>query len=409
MTKNPTLFISYSWQTKDLADKIANDLEVIGIIVIKDNKELDYTDNIPNFMKRIRSSDYALLLISDNYIKSKNCLYEILELQKDDNHWDKVLPIVCDGTKIYTALDRIKYIQFWEQKTSELETALKSISPINSTELYKDLKLFKDISFNLDRFLKQISESLHFKPEEIFEKGYKPITDKLGFGPNTESLTSLLNIYLIPDLEKREIELDKYISNHKESAYYFSIKGSTARDLFKFKQAIYFYEKGLSIESTHFSILNNYGQIAEHINKDYKKAKELYERAVESNPKSDIARLNLGVLLRQYFNDVDRAQEQYEKILEFDPDNAKAHNNLGGIYKDPSAKRIDEEKAEYHLLKAIESNPNYIEALLSYGNFLKVYKKEFEKGNEYYKQVQELDKQGNFKDILKVLMESKKG
>lgn len=409
MIKNPTLFISYSWQTKDLADRIANDLEVIGIIVIKDNKELDYTDNIPDFMKRIRSSDYALLLISDNYIKSKNCLYEVLELQKDDNHWDKVLPIVCDGTKIYSALDRVNYIKFWEQKTSELEIALKSIDPINSTELYKDLKLFKDISFNLDRFLKQISESLHFKPDEIFEKKYKPITDKLGFGPNAESLISLLNIYLITDLEKREIELDKYISNHKESGYYFSIKGSTARDLFKFDQAIHFYEKGLSIEPTHFAILNNYGQIIQHVKKDYKKAKELYEKAVQSNPKSDIARLNLGVLIRQHFNDVDGAQEQYEKILEFDPDNAKAHNNIANIYKDPRAKRIDLEKAEYHLLKAIESNPNYIEALFSYGNFLKVYKKEFEKGNEYYKRVEELDKEGNFKDLLKVLMESKKG
>lgn len=59
-----------------MADKIANDLEVIGIRVIKDNKELEYTDNIPDFMKRIRSNDFALLLITDNYLKSKNCLYE---------------------------------------------------------------------------------------------------------------------------------------------------------------------------------------------------------------------------------------------------------------------------------------------------------------------------------------------
>lgn len=409
MIINPTLFISYSWQTKALADRIANDLEVIGIIVIKDNKELDYTDNIPDFMRRIRSSDYALLLISDHFIKSKNCLYEVLELQKDDNYWDKVLPIVCEGTTIYSSLERVEYLKFWEQKTIELETALKSIDPINSTELYKDLKVFKDISYNLDRFLKQISESLHFKPEEIFEKKYKPITDKLGFGPNAESLISLLNIYLISDLEKREIELDKYIANHKESGYYFSIKGCTARDLFKFDQAIYFYEKGLSIEPNHFEILNNYGQIVQHVKNDFEKAKELYQKAVHSNPKSDIARLNLGVLIKQYFNDFDGAQEQYEKILEFDPDNTKAHNNLANIFKDPTAKKIDLDKAEYHLLKALECDPNYIDALIGYGNFLKFYKKEFEKGNEYYKRVQKLDIEGNLKDILKVMIESEKG
>ncbi len=67
------------------------------------------------------------------------------------------------------------------------------------------------------------------------KKKYKSITDKLGFGLTAESLISLLNIYLIPDLEKRETELDKYIANHKESGYYFSIKDCTARDLFKFE------------------------------------------------------------------------------------------------------------------------------------------------------------------------------
>ena len=84
----------YSWQTKEIADKISSDLQLIGISIIKDNQELNYTDNIPNFMKRIRSCDYALLLLSDSYFKSKNCLFEILELQKDENHWKKILPIV---------------------------------------------------------------------------------------------------------------------------------------------------------------------------------------------------------------------------------------------------------------------------------------------------------------------------
>jgi predicted nucleotide-binding protein len=64
--KKPTIFISYSWQTMEIANKIFNDLQVIGVSIIKDNQELSYTNSIPSFMKRIRSSDYAILLISDN-------------------------------------------------------------------------------------------------------------------------------------------------------------------------------------------------------------------------------------------------------------------------------------------------------------------------------------------------------
>lgn len=405
----PNIFVSYSWQTKEIADKISSDLQLIGISIIKDNQELNYTDNIPNFMKRIRSCDYAILLLSDSYFKSKNCLFEILELQKDENHWKKILPIVLKETKFHSAIERLEYVRFWEQKTNELEQALENINPINSPESYKELKLFKDISSNIDGFLKRISESLHFSPEEIIKKNYEPIINISGVDIEPKALIDLLGVVLIDNLEKREIVLDEYLQKYKESSYYFSIKGGTSRDLKKFDQAIHYYKKGLNLDSTNYEILNNLGQIFENIKNDYKQARNCYEKAIESKPEFDIPRLNLGVLLNRHFNDPEGAKKQYEEILKFDPNNAKAHNNLSNFYKlnNPTEKGL--KRAEYHLLKAIEINPNYIEALLGYGNFLKVYKKEFEKGNQYYQKVRELDKEGNLKEILDVLLESKKG
>lgn len=411
MSKKPTIFISYSWQTKDIADKIYNDLQVIGISIIKDNQELGYTDSIPSFMKRIRSCDYAILLISDNYLKSKNCLYEILELQKEENHWNKVLPIVYNGTKIYLALERLNYIQFWEQKIKELESALQNIDPINCAEIYSELKLFKDIAYSIDSFLKKISESLHYSPEEIIEKKYEPIISKLAIDYEPISLIKLLSIALIENLEHREIALDDYIKNNHESSYYYSIKAGTSRDLSKFEQAIYYYEKGLEKDPFNYEILNNLGQIIEFKTQDFEKAKSLYERAIEASPNFDIPRLNLGVLLKRHFNDIEGSKQQYLKILEFDPNNAKAHNNLSNYYKLINPSKPSEEnlqKAEYHILKAIESNPEYIEALLSYGNFLKFFRKDFKKGNEYYERIRELDKENNLKEILDILIKSEK-
>lgn len=409
MTEKKTLFISYSWQTKEIADKIASDLDMVGITVVKDNQELGYTDSIPDFMNQIRSCDFALLLISDFYLKSKNCLYEVLQLLKDENHWKKVLPLVYEGTKIYSALDRLQYVKYWEEKTNELQSALSSVSPINSTELYKELKLFQDISFNIDGFIKKVCDSIHLSPVDVIEQKYEPIITRLGLEVNTEPLVALLYAYLISDLEKREIALDKYLDTYKESSYYYSVKGSTARDLGKFEQAIHFYEKGLKIDPTNFAILNNYGQIVQHYKKNYKEAKRLYEKAVKSNPNSEIARLNLGVLLRQHFNNPSGAKKQYEKILEFNPDSFKAHNNLSNIYKVSKPTEEELQKVEYHLKKAIELNPEYIEALINYGNFLKVYRKKIKEGNEYYKKVRLLDKEGNLGMLLDVLEKSNKG
>lgn len=67
------------------------------------------------------------------------------------------------------------------------------------------------------------------------------------------------------------------------------------------------------------------------------------------------------------------------------------------------------QKVEYHLKKAIELNPEYIEALINYGNFLKVYRKKIKEGNEYYKKVRVLDKEGNLSKLLDLLEKSNKG
>lgn len=408
MSNKPTLFISYSWETKEIVNKISSDLQLVGVSVIKDNQELNYTDNIPNFMKRIRSSNFALLLVSDDYLKSKNCLFEILELQKDDDCWNKILPIVFKKTKIYNAIDRLNYVKFWEDKTNELEIALKNTDPINATETYKELKLFKDITANIDTFLKHISEAIHFTPEEIIEKNYKPIMDKLGSDYEPKALIDLLNIILIENLEKREIALDEYIKTYPESTYYYGVKGGTSRDLKKYDQAIYYYNKGLKLDSTNYEILNNLGQLLENVKGDYTGAKTCYEKAILEYPNFDIPRLNLGCLLSHHFKDDKGAAEQYNAILKFDPNNAKAHNNLGNILKKPATEEYLD-WSEQHLIKAIEIDPNYVEALFNYGNFLKVYRKDIAGGNEYYKRAKELNTNEEFGKIIDYMLKSTKG
>lgn len=114
--KQSSLFMSYCWAENEIAEKIYSDLIQIGVSIIKDNHQLAYKDSIKNFMNSIRDSDFAILLISDNYLKSKNCIYEMLQLFKEKEYQKKVLPIIIEGTKIYSAIDRISYIKYWEQK-----------------------------------------------------------------------------------------------------------------------------------------------------------------------------------------------------------------------------------------------------------------------------------------------------
>ena len=72
---NKTIFISYSWKDKELVDKIEKNLEPItqmnSISLIRDTRDLEYNESVEDFMKRVKDEDYVLMLITDNYLKSR--------------------------------------------------------------------------------------------------------------------------------------------------------------------------------------------------------------------------------------------------------------------------------------------------------------------------------------------------
>jgi tetratricopeptide (TPR) repeat protein len=404
--KRPEIFLSYSWANKKIADKIYYDLTFVGFDVIKDEHTLKYTDKISDFMKKIRKSDFALLLICDSYLKSINCMTEVMQLHKDDNVWKKILPVICKDTKFYEVLARIHYVNYWQEKSTAIETALKNLDPINVTSIYQELKGYKEITQNIDSFLLNLKEQLNVSPEELFDKFYSPLTERIGVDPDFSKMAQLIPISFIPDPTLRLNTINNFIKKNKvENSYCFSIIASCYRDLRQSKKAIQFYKKAIALDDFNYTAWNNLGRVYELAVHNYSEAKIAYEKAISSSPDFDIPRLNLGVLLTNHFNNYGDAKKQYEEILKFDENNPKAHHNLSNIYR--SKAFFDLDKVEKHLIIAV--NQKNLEATISYANFLKVYKKDMERGNTFYQKAKELDTDNIYSEVIDYMIKSTKG
>jgi len=404
--KRPEIFLSYSWANKKVADKIYYDLTFVGFDVIKDDHTLKYTDRLPDFMKKIRKADFALLLICDSYLKSINCMTEVMQLEKDDDAWKKILPVICKLTNFYEVLDRIQYVRYWQEKSVAIESALKSIDPINATVLYQELKSYKEITQNIDSFLTNLKGQLNISPEELFENFYRPLMEQIGVDPDFTKMVQLIPISLISDANKRLATINGFVKKHKiENSYCYSIIASCYRDLKQSKMAIQFYKKATEVDDYNYTAWNNLGQVYDFAVQNYSEAKKAYEKAINSKPNFDIPRINLGVLLRTHFKDTAGAKAQYEVILKFDENNPKAHNNLGNIYR--STEYLDLDKAEKHLIIAV--NQNNLEATISYANFLKGTKKDIERGNFFYQRAKELDTNNMYGELIDIMLKSNKG
>lgn len=72
------------------------------------------------FKRFYADNKFAVLLISDSYLKSVNCMYEVLEIMKEVEYRRRIFPAIIDAN-IYSTEEQIKYVKYWEKRVEILK------------------------------------------------------------------------------------------------------------------------------------------------------------------------------------------------------------------------------------------------------------------------------------------------
>lgn len=153
-----TIFLSYNWHDWETADRIDRYLLRIPDITVKrDLRDIGPWKSIREFMTGIRQQDYAVFIVSDSYLKSKNCMFEVTEMMKEQNYAHRIFPAVVE-TSIYEPLVRAGYINYWQQECDKLEAAVRAVDLAYASELVVDLKRYKNIASSVGEFLSMVSD-----------------------------------------------------------------------------------------------------------------------------------------------------------------------------------------------------------------------------------------------------------
>ncbi len=125
----PEIFFSYAWgdehETGESREKIVNDLyeslKKDGYRVVQDKKNLGYRKSISDFMKRIGKGNLLIVAISDKYLKSPYCMFEMYKAYRDckferDILIEKIFPIRVESLNLaLTGPKRTEYRQHWRE------------------------------------------------------------------------------------------------------------------------------------------------------------------------------------------------------------------------------------------------------------------------------------------------------
>lgn len=168
------MFVSYCQKDSVYADNIDLYFANKGITIHRDIRDISNWKSIREYMGTIRDMDYAVLIISDNYLKSFNCMYEVLEVMKEKDYMNKIFPVVVE-TSIYPSAGRIPYIKYWQDKYKELQEQISQIDIVNAGNIIDDLKKTQNIVLSMDEFLYKVANMNNPNVSDV----NKAIEDKL--------------------------------------------------------------------------------------------------------------------------------------------------------------------------------------------------------------------------------------
>lgn len=109
-------------------------------------------------MNSIRKQDFAILVISDNYLKSAACMYEVVQLLKDDNWLNKTMIMLGEEVNIFGLTEQLNYIAYWNEEYTKLSDMIKQLPPESVSAQAKELKKISRIKDEVGSFLHIVSD-----------------------------------------------------------------------------------------------------------------------------------------------------------------------------------------------------------------------------------------------------------
>ncbi|MEJ8846300.1 COR domain-containing protein [Variovorax rhizosphaerae] len=187
--KRPEIFISYAWGDKAeagesreaIVDRLYDRLVERGQRVVRDRKDAGYRAVISEFMQRIGRGELVVAVISDKYLRSPYCMFELLEIKRHGDMRERLFPIVLPDAKIREMSDQLDYVLFWQQQKRKIEEKVRAIGFEN---------LPGDFFGNYDRYYKTVFENIarmtallndwnSLSPELLEENSFERLLDAI--------------------------------------------------------------------------------------------------------------------------------------------------------------------------------------------------------------------------------------
>lgn len=196
--KKRRIFLSYCQKDSDIADLIEEKLMPYiqhDYGISRDVRDVAYKESFRKFMESIQEHEYVIMILSDRYMKSLNCMFEMLEVFKDSNYGKKLLFFVLserDGkyyktqnadniaADIYSTEGQTKYILYWTEELHKVDKQIQQIGePMYAMMQINNKSRIVKIQLELQEFFRYIADARGLTLEEHINSEFREIRSLL--------------------------------------------------------------------------------------------------------------------------------------------------------------------------------------------------------------------------------------
>ncbi len=135
------IYVSYAWADDDdptreeKVDEICAEADKRGVKIIRDKDAMKRGDDISDFMQRLGKGDLVYVFLSDKYLKSPFCMFELFEIwrnsKQDEAEFKRRSAALCAaGREDLDAEGATQlYASYWDDELEKLKATLKGRDP----------------------------------------------------------------------------------------------------------------------------------------------------------------------------------------------------------------------------------------------------------------------------------------
>lgn len=304
------VFLSYSSKDSEYASQLDELFLRYGVNVIRDTRNLRPLENIETFMQNISNNEFAIMLISENYLKSKYCIFEFSQFMTVKGFQKRIIPIMLPDFQFHNSLYKsiFDYIELLDLKLNKPSLLGKLLNIfMTKRKNNQNLVLF-------DRVWKYLNEIKLLDYNISLAKKFSDIFSVLGIF-ETEIWKRLEQIKRISNSEDQEISYSKLLQKHPRSHVILYNRGVIHDENGNFKLSAFHYKTFLKeFKEKTDQIIGYYGLgLCYTHSTEYWKAIAMHENAINLEPtrawRSYAGLGDVYVKLKKY----EKAYENYKK------------------------------------------------------------------------------------------------